>query len=62
MRDTSTPTVNLSIRIPRQLDLDLKRAAIREANSVGAVVRRLVATGLSRELRTDPAREQESGR
>ncbi len=44
-------TAYLSLRIPRTLAADLKKAADREANSASAVARRLIATGLAREER-----------
>jgi hypothetical protein len=41
----------LSVRIPRTLAEDLKKAADQEANTPSAVARRLIATGLAREQR-----------
>jgi hypothetical protein len=43
----------LSLRLPHRLAADLKRAADREANTTSAVARRLIATGLSRECRSE---------
>jgi predicted transcriptional regulator len=48
----------LSIRLPKRLDLDLRRVATRESNSTSAVARRLLAAGIARELRGELDAEQ----
>lgn len=54
MKSHVTPqTAYLSLRIPRTLAADLRRAASREANTQSAVARRLIAIGLQRELGAD---------
>jgi predicted transcriptional regulator len=45
-------TTYLSIRITPKLAADLKTIAFKEANTQSAVARRLIASGVSRELRT----------
>jgi hypothetical protein len=60
MTDTPKHRRKLSIRLPKRLDLDLRRVATRESNTPSAVVRRLLAAGLARELRAEP--DPEHGR
>jgi len=55
--DTYTP--HLSVRIPAALAADLRRAADKESNTASAVARRLIATGLSKELRSADACDEE---
>jgi hypothetical protein len=45
----NTKSTYLSLRIPRTLDADLKRAAEHESNCSSAVARRLITEGLRRE-------------
>ena len=40
----------VSIRLPEKLVADLRRIAAQEANTQSAVARRLISTGLSREI------------
>jgi hypothetical protein len=49
--DETKHTVFLTLRLPPPLAADLKRAALKEANPLSAVARRLIRAGLSREER-----------
>jgi hypothetical protein len=53
-------TTFLSMRLPPRLAHDLRQVAEREANTASSVARRLIATGLSRELRADECKPSEA--
>jgi hypothetical protein len=53
-----TPTFDthpsyLSLRVTRRIEAELRRVANTEGNTVSAVVRRLIASGLAREPRAE---------
>jgi hypothetical protein len=61
MQRNALKTTSITLRMPRTLADDLKRAATKESNSVVAVARRLITIGLSRERR-QPADDPDQNR